>query len=821
MAKLPTKKDLGEKNLGKKNLLWSCLFVSVINAASAADESNSPADIQMADMAITGEKAAVPANAPNTTAGVTAKQIDETINTVTSAGALQYLPSVHVRERYIGDVNGVLVMRVNSSTASAQTVVYADDLLLSNFLNNSFSTAPRWGLVSPNEIDRIDVMYGPFSALYPGNSAGGVVNITTRMPNKFTSYAKLDVFGQNFKLYGTDKNYTGVHGAASIGNKTGKWSWWVNSDHLDNHGHPMTFTAAARKPGAAALPGQFTVVTGAYNDIDTANQPRVTTSAASIDHTVQDIGKIKVAYDISPAVRASYTLGIWKNTSDKTGESYLKDAAGNVIYGTRTGAASNPYQFVRINGVDYTVLAPPTSRAESEHYMHGLAVKSDTGGMWDFSVIASSFRQNKEETRTSGVAFGTTSSANSLAAGQITKAGGTGWHNIDARGDWRPSGNLQGMHQVSFGAHSDSYNLESNTFNLLAGSWLTSPIGALTATSSGKTETQALYVQDAVQFSPVMKLVAGIRLESWKASEGKNTNNATVTTYPVSTKNAISPKLSLLYQARQDLAFRSSYGLATRFPTVNELFANLTIRNNAGVALTNFSTLPAPYNTVRNDANLQPESVHSWDLTTEKFLSKGVVRTSLFGEEKRDALINQTDITTLPRLDAALTGFTITSVQNVDKVRTYGIETATELNDLLVSGFDFSGSVTYTHSKIVANAKVPGLIGTDQPRIPDWRATLVGTYRPSTKLTYTLSYRFSGRQHNQLFNTATKQYSDPNPNVYGAVSHYSVFDTKVNYMVSKHWAVSLGINNLGDFKYYVNPNPYPQRTYYASVKYDY
>lgn len=805
-----------EKSLSYKNLFWSCFFFSVMNAAYAADDSSSPVDVQMDDMVIKGEKSAVPVNAPNTTAAVTAKQVAETINTVTSAGALQYLPSVHVRERYIGDVNGVLVMRVNSSIASAQTTVYADGLLLSNFLNNSFNTAPRWGMVSPNEIDRIDVMYGPFSALYPGNSTGGVVNITTHMPNKFEGQAKLDVFGQNFKLYGTDKNYTGVHGAASVGNKTGKWSWWVNADHLDNHGHPMTFTAGAKKTAPPAATGQFTAVTGAYNDIDTANNPRVITSAASIDHTVQDTGKFKVAYDISPIVRASYTLGVWQNTSDKTGESYLKDAAGNVIYGTST--TPGPYRFLQIGGVDYTVTAPPTSRTESEHYMHGLSVKSDTGGMWDFAVIASLFRQNKDETRTSGVTSGTTSSADSLLPGTISQADGTGWRNVDVRGDWRPSGDRQGMHQVSFGAHSDSYNLKTDTFNLAAGSWLTSAIvGAPTLTSRGKTETQALYAQHAMQLNPALKLVVGVRLESWKASEGKN--NAV--TYPDSTKNAISPKLSLSYQATQDLAFRSSYGLATRFPTVNELFANLTIRNAAGVTLTNFSTLPTPYNTVRNDANLKPESVNSWDLTAEKFLTKGIVRTSLFGEEKRDALINQTDITTLPNLDAALAGFTITSVQNVDKVRTYGIETAMELNDLLIKGFDFSGSVTYTHSKITANAKVPSLVGTDQPRIPDWRATLVGTYRPSEKLAYTLSYRFSGRQHNQLFNTATNQYTDPNPNVYGAVSHYSVFDTKVNYIVSKHWAASLGINNIGNFKYYVNPNPYPQRTYYASVKYDF
>ncbi len=101
---------------------------------------------------VTATKPGIPDNVPNTVESITAKQIEETVNTVTTSGALQYLPSVHVRERYIGDRNGILVMRANSSIASAQTIVYADDLLLSNFLNNSFSTPPRWGMVSPNEI---------------------------------------------------------------------------------------------------------------------------------------------------------------------------------------------------------------------------------------------------------------------------------------------------------------------------------------------------------------------------------------------------------------------------------------------------------------------------------------------------------------------------------------------------------------------------------------------------------------------------------------------------------------------------------------------
>ena len=99
-------------------------------------------------------------------------------------------------------------------------------------------------------------------------------------------------------------------------------------------------------------------------------------------------------------------------------------------------------------------------------------------------------------------------------------------------------------------------------------------------------------------------------------------------------------------------------------------------------------------------------------------------------------------------------------------------------------------------------------------------ATLVATYRASDALSYSLAYRYSGRQHNSLASQSTGQYADVNPDVYGAVSHYSVFDAKVLYRINRQWTGSVGINNIGNFKYYVNPNPYPQRTLFASVKYD-
>jgi iron complex outermembrane receptor protein len=795
---------------GGKLFALSCIYVSVANAAFAADAESVQ---QLDEMVIKADKPAVPANLPATTEGVTAKQIAETVNSVSSAGALMYLPSVHVRERFIGDVNGGLAMRMYGVNASAETIVYANDLLLSNFLTNSCCPGPRWGMVSPEEIDRVDVIYGPFSALYPGNSVGGVVLMTTHMPAKFEAHVKLDAFGQNYKLYGTDKNFIGVHGSVTVGHKVGDWSFWLSGDHLDNHSHPTDYTPATAKAGAPAAAGQFTVVTGAVSDFDIANRLRVNTAAISADHTVKDDGKIKVAYDISPTLRATYLFDVWQNTSDKTVDSYLRDAAGNTVYGTSTVAG--PFRYVRINGQDYSVTAPSASHGESEYHLHGLSVKSNSGGTWDWEVAASYFNQNKDVVRASRGNFGTTPSTDATA-GTITFADGTGWYNLDLRGEWRPGGDLKSQHQVSFGYHMDSYKTKTDQYTLGAGNWLTSPLGALNTNSRGQTDIQALYLQDAWQVASAWKLVVGGRAESWKASSGSNYAAGANVTYRDSTVNAFSPKVSLAYQASDDWALRGSFGRGTRFPTVGELFKNVGITVVGGGTPTpaQIAAFPAPYNTAKtNNPNLKPEAADSWEFSAERFLESGLWRTSLFGEEKRDALISQSDTTTLP-------GFVIASVQNVDKVRSYGIETSLQTKSMLIRDLDLSGSVAYINSKIVKNTANPLLENTLMPLVPEWRATLVATYHTSDELSYSLGYRFSGRQHSGLINTATMQYPDPNPNVYGGRSTFNVFDAKVLYKLAKQWTASVGIDNIGDVKYFTL-YPYQQRTFFGSVKFDY
>ena len=63
--------------------------------------------------------------------------------------------------------------------------------------------------------------------------------------------------------------------------------------------------------------------------------------------------------------------------------------------------------------------------------------------------------------------------------------------------------------------------------------------------------------------------------------------------------------------------------------------------------------------------------------------------------------------------------------------------------------------------------------------------------------------------------------TDFSHDTYGSTdSSYLVFDAKVQYKIAPGWTATAGINNIGNNKALVNPNPYPERTYFLGLKYD-
>ncbi len=178
-------------------------------------------------------------------ASVTRKQIERTINIVDTEDAVKYMPSLFVRKRNNGDTQAVLQTRTWGIGSSARSLVYADDLLLTALIGNDNTIgAPRWGLVAPEEIERVDFLYGPFAAQYPGNSIGGVLKITTRMPEKLEVTAKETLSVQDFSLWGTSKGLVNNVASVFIGDKVNDFSWTISGNWQRGSQQPLTYVTS-------------------------------------------------------------------------------------------------------------------------------------------------------------------------------------------------------------------------------------------------------------------------------------------------------------------------------------------------------------------------------------------------------------------------------------------------------------------------------------------------------------------------------------------------------------------------------------------------
>jgi iron complex outermembrane receptor protein len=372
--------------------------------------------------------------------------------------------------------------------------------------------------------------------------------------------------------------------------------------------------------------------------------------------------------------------------------------------------------------------------------------------------------------------------------GQITDLSGTGWTVFDSRVTLRPKD-----HTIDLGYHLDYYHLRQ-TVNV-SNDWMGSQKGAFTSLSSGNTKTHAFYVQDKWQISPEWALIAGGRQEHYEAYDGINQNTTNLARYDDRSRNTFSPKVSLSFEPIPAWGFRAAFGKAYRFPTVTELFQQLTL-----------GTAPGPVTIVTNNPNLKPEEIYSAEITAERRFVNGLARASLFREDRYDALISQSNILSV--------GGQTSYVQNVDHVRIHGIELASEWKNVMIPKLDLVVNATLTDSEILKNDAAPSYINKKVPRIPRQLYKAVATYRVSEDFTMSLAARYSGRQFIQLDN------SDINPETYAGASRLLFVDAKANYKFKDRWTASLGVDNIFNDQAYVH-HPLSQRTGYAQIKFDY
>ncbi|GAA0312321.1 TonB-dependent receptor [Sphingomonas oligophenolica] len=717
-------------------------------------------------------------NAPATRATVTADTIATTINAVNVEDTVKYLPSLIVRKRHVGDTQAPLATRTSGLGASARSLIYADGALLSSLIgNNNTLASPRWSLVSPQEIARIDVLYGPFSAAYPGNSIGAVVNITTRLPDTLEATVTAGTNVQIFDQYGTHQTLPAWQIGGTIGDRFGPLALFASVDHVASNGQPLQYVTATRPATTSTIGAP---VNGGFDDVNRTNLPIRILGASGFEHQVQDHLKLKAAVDIASGLRVTYVGGLFLNRTNSHAETYLADgASGLPLY---AGSSLN------IGGRLYTIAPGAFSggvyQYDERHWSHALSA-TGTSGRFDWQVIGTLYDFDHDEQRIPTTAL---PGAQSGGAGTITRLDGTGWKTLDAKGAW--TSDDAATHRVSFGAHADWFTLASNRYATT--DWIKGSEGALSLQSKGKTNIVALWAQDAWKPLPAVTLTLGGRYEWWRAYDGVNFPSpvapGAAVIQPRLSANRFSPKASLAWSPDKDWTVHFSFGEAWRFPTVAELYQIVTTPSPGAV--------PNP--------NLRPERALSEELSVERQGAHGSVRLSLFNESVKDALISQIGLLTISG-----TPTPATFIQNVDRTRARGVELAFQRTDI-VPRVDLSGSLTYADATTRKDAALPAAEGRLLPSVPRWKSTLVVTWRPTNQVSLTAAGRYASRMYGSLDN------SDVVGNTYQGFDKYLVVDLRAQFRVTEHWALGLGVDNINNDRYFLF-HPFPQRSFSADM----
>lgn len=715
------------------------------------------------------------------------------INASTTEDLVKYEPSIVIRKRYIGDSNGTLGLRGSNMFATARSMVFADGVPLHYLLQTRWSGAPRWTMVSASEIAQVEILYGPFSAEYSGNSMGGVVLIETAIPQKREVHVDLDYFTQDFSAYGFSDQLNGYKTFFSYGDKLGDLSIYFSYNRLENDSQPQSYYFDGSRPATGAvtvtggLPGTDVFGNDVLNKTPQYDGDKIFYFGdTGVEQALTDNFKIKLGYDFdnwSSLLNIAYED---RNTLRNSPNSYLTNASGETVWSGN---------FVQEGeGIKIAAARLGASELDRRSLSTGLRIKGDLTDSTRFEANASDFRILEDNSR---------ASSHSLqdplfkGRGQTTDYDDTGWKTLEGKFVISDLG-VEGLELIT-GARYEAYRLNLAVFN--SADWTQGDNDGYTSRSGGETNIRAAFVQMNWDINERWDLALGGRHERWESQEGyygdstPKTPAFDIAEVTDNSSNQFSPKFSLGYMPADDWLMRYSLAKAYRFPVIEEIFTQTQ----------SYST------TVAARPDLKPENGLHHNLMLEKQMESGYARINIFTETIRDAIESQSNI--LPG------GLSVTTFSAVDEVQTDGVELILNRYGLLVPELDLRFNLAYTKSIIEDNSTAEGanpkssIEGNDYPRMPRWRGNLMLTYHATDRWDLSANAQYADKSFGRLDNTDTAEQ------VMGAQDGYTRLGIKTSYDVTDNLEASFGIDNLTNEESYV-AHPWPGRSYYLSLSYD-
>jgi iron complex outermembrane receptor protein len=612
-------------------------------------------------------------------------------------------------------------------------------------MNDSYTGTVNWALIPVSELERVEVVRGPFSSLYGGNAMGGVVNLITRPVEKRELEASAQYGGQSTTTYS-------LRGAARFFDRLGLSTGYQRFQTNGYLACPVMKTATTGN--AAAMP-----VTGV--------RPW-TTASGGVSYQVGMRGeewfnqnglRARAEYNFTPKTFA--TVQYFRQSRGSGYDAFasnLRDAQGQAVNaGLVSFADGGVTRYLSVAQADF-LGTPTASRVE----IYQAQLLSAPSAHWNLRLMAG-LNRTPSEWYITPASTATLSGGNGNFTNQATRA---------VYGSAQAGWTFRHRHQILFGADTrrDQASIGVTGLPLYTSR---ENAGPLQSQARGQSMNQSAFVQDQFSFRDKLSVVIGGRYDYWHSFDGMNQRSATapVLSFPERTTHALTGKLAAAWQAPAELQIRASLGTAFRNPTIYEMYRDLPIGSSLYLA----------------NPNADPEHLLSWEAGVQRRLGIAQVDAAYYENRVRDLLYRTTDYATDP------TGRT-RRLTNAGMALTRGAEFS--VREHVRSWIDLKQSYTWTAAEITENPALPETVGKRIPFVPRHMTTFTALASRGR-----FSGTLAGRYQSAVFSTDVN--SDVVRGVPGGYSPFFTADASAGVRVHSHLTVTASVFNLLDRQYYL------------------
>jgi iron complex outermembrane receptor protein len=708
----------------------------------------------------------------NTPARVTVVDSDtmERRLTLRIGDALKDTPGLYLRGSMMGNNfpgSGQSAMSLHGVSGSKRSLLLIDG----QPINSASSSSINWNSFMTEDAAQIEVVPGPFSALYGSGAMGGVINMISKVPTERELSLTTGGGGGSVDQWWMrgayrDRFDNGI-GITINFNHTDSMGW-DDSDYVI--GTPTT-TKRTTNPLFGAIPTQTSQGTQAYWIGLKGARP-----------WTQDNAQIKLFYDFSD--KTNIVAGFaWDRTDSGYSPytSFLHNSSGQTVDNLSTASING--QAFSVAPVSFLTSTPSYEETRRYFTRFNHDFGDDITLKADFSFLDLAF-------------MSPTASNSATAKPPVTYDGGAGQLSAipNSRLDGTVSLRMPFFLERNFLTVGFSGNKNSLNSGRIALSNFRDENSGIGYDYRGKGSSTLLsgFIQDEWGLLKNLTAHIGGRFDYWETdgqiSTAPTANNPTT---PNFTKNyesrsvsQFNPKFALVWNPIEKSKLFASAGWAFRPPTLSDLYSTSVTTSQIGGARVTSEAAP----------NLKPETMFSWEIGGEARIEKTgtTIGAAYFRHYLRNLIYTRT-ITTLTANDTSI-------LDNAGKAQVEGVEIKFS-QDLYWDWLRLTGTYSLSDSKITENIAKPSTVGKQMTQLPKnmysigleaekagWSGSIIGRY---TQHTY-----------------SNDDNLDTVSGVFGSYDSFFKMDMRLNYQINHHVKLGVSADNVLDrdyFQFYKQP----------------